>query len=118
MTATTVPRQPPHLCGLAEVPFTAHAGTAAPHKHHRAAMGSRGAGRCPGSAAAIGRTERRLRRPSAAAGRAWLSAGLSARCSSVGSSAPGWEQDQHTAFKATGLPRHCATPDTIFKTII
>lgn len=75
MTATTVPPQPPHLCGLTEVPFTAHAGTAAPHKHHRAAMGSPGTGHCPSSAAAIGWTERRLCRPSAAAGRAWLSAG-------------------------------------------
>lgn len=74
MTASTAPPQPPHLCGLAEVPFAAHAGTAAPHKHHGAAMGSPSAGHCPGSAAAIGRTERWPCCPSAAAG-AWLSAG-------------------------------------------
>lgn len=119
MTATTAPPQPPHLRGLAEVPFTADAGTAAPHKHHGAAMGSPGAGQCPGSVAAMGRSERCLRRPSAAARPAWLRAGPSS------APAPRWgalpaprsQQHRHAGFKATGLPRRCAVPDTIFTTI-
>lgn len=65
--------QPPHLCGLPEVPFTAHAGTAAPHQHHGAAAGGAGAGQCPRRA--MGRAESSLCRGLAAAGAAWLSSG-------------------------------------------